>query len=161
MNIDKPIEEVIRDHPFLNYIREDKSRYKHAKDVGYIDPNDSFLIGESGGFLLNINIDDEFIDIYLFTEIADFFRTNKTYSFYKEDTIPHRQFRKREEYRRTNGFTAPCLIRNGKVMDITISGSMYNYLNYTLIQQLDTKTASNRFMIFLSSLMHNIGLLKL
>ena len=51
MNIDKPIEEVIRDYPFLNYIREDKSRYKHAKDVGYIDPNDSFLIGESGGFL--------------------------------------------------------------------------------------------------------------
>ena len=143
MTNEKSVEDVIREYPFLAYLKEDKSRYKHAKDVGYIDPNDSFLIGESGGFLLNINIDDEFIDIYLLTEIADFFRTNKTYSFYKEDTIPHRQFRKREEYRRTNGFTAPCLIRNGKVMDITISGSMYNYLNYTLIQQLDTKTASN------------------
>lgn len=143
MNIDKPIEEVIRDYPFLNYIREDKSRYIHAKDVGYIDPNDSFLIGDSGGFLLNINADDEFIDVHLLTESADFFRANKAYSFYKEDTIPHRQFRKREEYRRKNGYTAPCLIRNGKVMDITISGSMYNYLNYILIQQLDTKTATN------------------
>lgn len=143
MNIDKPIEEVIRDYPFLNYIREDKSRYTHAKDVGYIDPNDSFLIGDSGGFLLNINTDDEFIDVHLLTEAADFFRANKAYSFYKEDTIPHRQFRKREEYRRKNGYTAPCLIRNGKVMDITISGSMYNYLNYILIQQLDTKTATN------------------
>lgn len=143
MNIDKPIEEVIRDYPFLNYIREDKSRYTHAKDVGYIDPNDSFLIGDSGGFLLNINADDEFIDVHLLTEAADFFRANKAYSFYKEDTIPHRQFRKREEYRRKNGYTAPCLIRNGKVMDITISGSMYNYLNYILIQQLDTKTATN------------------
>lgn len=143
MNIDKPIEEVIRDYPFLNYIREDKSRYTHAKDVGYIDPNDSFLIGDSGGFLLNINADDEFIDIYLLTEAADFFRANKAYSFYKEDTIPHRQFRKREEYRRKNGYTAPCLIRNGKVMDITISGTMYNYLNYILIQQLDTRTATN------------------
>lgn len=143
MNIDKPIEEVIRDYPFLNYIREDKSRYIHAKDVGYIDPNDSFLIGDSGGFLLNINTDDEFIDVHLLTEAADFFRANKAYSFYKEDTIPHRQFRKREEYRRKNGYTAPCLIRNGKVMDITISGSMYNYLNYILIQQLDTKTATN------------------
>lgn len=142
MNIDKPIEEVIRDYPFLNYIREDKSRYTHAKDVGYIDPNDSFLIGDSGGFLLNINADDEFIDVHLLTESADFFRANKAYSFYKEDTIPHRQFRKREEYRRKNGYTAPCLIRNGKVMDITISGSMYNYLNYILIQQLDTKTAT-------------------
>lgn len=143
MNIDKPIEEVIRDYPFLNYIREDKSRYTHAKDVGYIDPNDSFLIGDSGGFLLNINADDKFIDVHLLTEAADFFRANKAYSFYKEDTIPHRQFRKREEYRRKNGYTAPCLIRNGKVMDITISGSMYNYLNYILIQQLDTKTATN------------------
>lgn len=143
MNIDKPIEEVIRDYPFLNYIREDKSRYTHAKDVGYIDPNDSFLIGDSGGFLLNINVDDEFIDVHLLTEAADFFRANKAYSFYKEDTIPHRQFRKREEYRRKHGYTAPCLIRNGKVMDITISGSMYNYLNYILIQQLDTKTATN------------------
>lgn len=143
MNIDKPIEEVIRDYPFLNYIREDKSRYTHAKDAGYIDPNDSFLIGDSGGFLLNINAEDEFIDVHLLTEAADFFRANKAYSFYKEDTIPHRQFRKREEYRRKNGYTAPCLIRNGKVMDITISGSMYNYLNYILIQQLDTKTATN------------------
>lgn len=143
MNIDKSIEEVIRDYPFLNYIREDKSRYTHAKDVGYIDPNDSFLIGDSGGFLLNINADDEFIDVHLLTEAADFFRANKAYSFYKEDTIPHRQFRKREEYRRKNGYTAPCLIRNGKVMDIIISGSMYNYLNYILIQQLDTKTATN------------------
>lgn len=143
MNIDKPIEEVIRDYPFLNYIREDKSRYPHAKDVGYIDPNDSFLIGDSGGFLLNINADDEFIDVHLLTESADFYRANKNYSFYKEDTIPHRQFRKREEYRRQHGYTAPCLIRNGNVIDITISGSMYNYLNYTLIQQLDTKTATN------------------
>ena len=143
MNIDKPIEEVIRDYPFLNYIREDKSRYPHAKDVGYVDPNDSFLIGDSGGFLLNINADDEFIDVHLLTESADFYRANKNYSFYKEDTIPHRQFRKREEYRRQHGYTAPCLIRNGNVIDITISGSMYNYLNYTLIQQLDTKTATN------------------
>lgn len=143
MNIDKPIEEVIRDYPFLNYIREDKSRYPHAKDVGYIDPNDSFLIGDSGGFLLNINVDDEFIDVHLLTESADFYRANKNYSFYKEDTIPHRQFRKREEYRRQHGYTAPCLIRNGNVIDITISGSMYNYLNYTIIQQLDTKTATN------------------
>lgn len=140
MKIDKSVEEVIRDYPFLNYIKEDKSHYKHAKDEGYVDPNDSFLIGDSGGFLLNINYDDKFVNTKLLTELADFYRTNKQYTFFKEDSIPHRQFRKREEYRRRNGFTAPCLIRNGKVQKITISGSMYNYLNYTLIQQLDTKS---------------------
>ena len=41
-------------YAFLDYINEDKSRYKHAKDCGFIDPNDLFLIGDSGGFLLNI-----------------------------------------------------------------------------------------------------------
>ena len=41
-------------YPFLDFINEDKSHYKHAKDVGYIDDDDLFLIGDSGGFLLNM-----------------------------------------------------------------------------------------------------------
>ena len=123
---DKSVEDVIRDYPFLSYIREDKTHYKHAKDAGYIDPNDSFLIGDSGGFLLNINITDEFIDTHLITEVADFYRVNKQFTLFKEDSIPHRQFRKREEYRRKHGLEVPCLIRNGKVNNIIITGSMYN-----------------------------------
>ena len=54
-------EELIRTYPFLQYINEDKSRYKHAKDAGYDDPDDLFLIGDSGGFLLNINPGDKLI----------------------------------------------------------------------------------------------------
>ena len=41
-------------YPLLDYINEDKSHYKHAKDCGYKDPDDLFLIGDSGGFLMNI-----------------------------------------------------------------------------------------------------------
>ena len=134
-------EKYIKDYPFLQYINEDKSHYKHAKDCGYNDPDDLFLIGESGGFLLNIQPGDKFVNIHLFTEAADFYRKNKQYTFYKVDSIPHRQFRKREEYRRRHGFTAPCLLRNGVVQDIRITGGMYNYLNYTMIEQLDTTTA--------------------
>ena len=48
------LEDYINDYPFLKYIKEDKSRYVHAKDAGFIDPDDDFLIGDSGGFLLNI-----------------------------------------------------------------------------------------------------------
>jgi len=59
---------------------------------------------------------------------------------FKEDSIPHRQFRKREEYRRRKGYKVPCLIRNGELIEVTISGSMYNYLNYTQINQLDTSS---------------------
>ena len=73
-------EELIRTYPFLQYINEDKSRYKHAKDAGYDDPDDLFLIGDSGGFLLNINPGDKFVNTHLFTEMADFFLKNKMYS---------------------------------------------------------------------------------
>ena len=131
------IEKYINEYPFLNYINEDKSRYTHAKDAGYIDPDDLFLIGDSGGFLLNIDPNDKFVNTELFTEMADFYRKEKTYTHYKEDSIPHRQLRKREEYRRRYGFTAPCLKRNGKIINVRITGGHYNFLNYTLMEQLD------------------------
>ena len=132
------LEDYIKSYPFLNYIREDKSRYTHAKDAGYDDPDDLFLIGESGGFLLNINPNDKFVNTHLFTEMADFYRNNnKSYTYFKEDSIPHRQLRRREEYRRKHGFTAPCLLRDGKIIDVRITGSHYNFLNYTMMLQSD------------------------
>ena len=134
------VEEYIRTYPFLQYINEDKSHYQHAKDAGYDDPDDLFLIGESGGFLLNINPGDKFVNTHLFSEMADFYRANKTYTYFKEDSIPHRQVRLREEYRRKHGFTAPCLLRNGKIQDVRITGSHYNFLNYTMILQADTSS---------------------
>ena len=141
--MDNSVEEYIKNYPFLQYINEDKSHYKHAKDVGYNDPDDLFLIGDSGGFLLNINKDDHFVNVHLFSEMADFYRKHKVYTFFKEDSIPHRQLRKREEYRRKHGFSAPCFVRNGKLVDIRITGAHYNFLNYTLIEQLDTKSAKS------------------
>ena len=94
--MERNVEKYIEEYPFLNYIKEDKTRYVHAKDAGYDDPDDLFLIGDSGGFLLNIQPGDKFVNTHLFTEVADFYRKNKQYTFYKQDSIPHRQFRKRE-----------------------------------------------------------------
>ena len=141
--MEQTVDKYITDYPFLKYINEDKSHYKHAKDAGYDDPDDLFLIGDSGGFLLNIQPGDKFVNTHLFTEAADFYRKNKQYTFYKVDSVPHRQFRKREEYRRRHGFSAPCLLRNGKVQNIRITGGMYNFLNYTMIEQLDTKSTKD------------------
>lgn len=139
----RTIEEVINDYPFLNYINEDKIGYKHAKDVGYKDPDDLFLIGESGGFLLNIQPGDRFVNTHLFTEMADFYRKNKCYTFYKVDSIPHRQLRKREQLRRKEGFSAPCFIRNGKLQNIRITGNHYTFLNYIVMEQLNDKTITS------------------
>lgn len=142
MEQDEIDNKFIREYPFLNYILEDKSHYKRARDVGYNDPNNLFMIGDSGGFLMDININDKFVDIHKLTEMADFHRTNNKYTFFKEDSIPHRQLRKREEYRRKHGFDAPCLLRNGKLENLHISGSMYNYLNYINMEQLDESSIS-------------------
>ena len=142
MEQDEIDNKFIREYPFLNYILEDKSHYKRARDVGYNDPNNLFMIGDSGGFLMDININDKFVDTHKLTEMADFHRNNNKYTFFKEDSIPHRQLRKREEYRRKHGFDAPCLLRNGKLENLHISGSMYNYLNYINMEQLDESSIS-------------------
>ena len=143
------VEDYIKSWPFLKYINEDKSQYKHAKDCGFNDPDDLFLYDDSfcdeshpiGGFLLNINAGYKFVNTYLFTEMADFYRKHKKYHYYKQDSIPERQLRKREEYRRKNGYSAPCLMTpSGKIVNVRITGSHYNFLNYTLIEQLDEKT---------------------
>ena len=129
-------------YPFLDFINEDKSRYKHAKDVGYIDDDDLFLIGDSGGFLMNIRPGWKFVNTELFYEQANYFKKHKgVYTSYKIDSIPHRQLRKREQYRRKHGFTAPCLQDpEGNIHNVRITGSHYNFLNYVRIEQLDEST---------------------
>lgn len=137
------VEETINTYPFLKYINEDKSHYVHAKDKGFNDPDDLFLIGDSGGFLMNINPGDRFVNTYLFTEMADFYRKNGCYTFLKVDSIPHRQLRKREEYRRRFGYSAPCLQKaDGSIVDVRITGAHYNFLNYTLMEKLNYKSIS-------------------
>lgn len=132
-------------YPFLEYILEPNKgeRYKHAKDEGYYDPHDNFLIGESGGFLLNIR-PGRFIDTHLFKEMADKYIKDKKYTNYRVDSIPHRQLRRRECERRRNGFTAPCWLNDkGQVEDIWITGSHYNFLNYTRMELTDESTVIN------------------
>ena len=128
-------------YPFLDYINEDKSHYKHAKDCGYVDDDDLFLIGDSGGFLLNINPKDRFVNTHLLYKVADYYRANGKFTNYKVDSIPHRQFRRREQYRRVHGYSAPCLLKeDGRIVNVRITGAHYNFLNYTRIEQLDTRT---------------------
>lgn len=132
----------MENYPFLDFINEDKSRYQHAKDAGYVDDDDLFLIGDSGGFLMNIRPGWKFVNTELFYEQAIYYNNNKgKYTNYKQDSIPHRQFRKREQYRRKHGFTAPCLMDDkGTIHNVRITGSHYNFLNYIRIEQLDETT---------------------
>lgn len=125
-------------YPFLDYILEDKSRYKKASEAGYVDPYDLFLVGDSGGFLMNINPQIKFVNTHLLTEMADYYRENNEYTSFKPNSIAHTKLRKREQYRRKHGFDAPCLLYpDGTIHNCHITGSHYNFLNYTRMERLD------------------------
>lgn len=126
-------------YPFLEYIEEpDKEKkYKKASDCGWYDPHNNFLIGDSGGFLLNIR-PGKFINTELFNEAARTYQATGRYTQFKVDSIPHRQFRRRECDRRRNGFSAPCWQNpDGSIEDIWITGGHYNFLNYTRMERTD------------------------
>ena len=134
---------TINEYPFYNYINEDKSHYPKARELGYNDPYDNFLIGESGGFLLNINPKYKFVNTHLLTPAAnEYERNGGKYTLFDEDSIPHINFRKQETIRRMVGFKAPCLLNTetGEISDVYITGEHYNFINYGRILKLDTKT---------------------
>lgn len=126
-------------YPFLEYIEEpDKEKkYKKASDCGWYDPHNNFLIGDSGGFLLNIR-PGKFVNTELLNEAARTYQATGKYTQFKVDSIPHRQFRRRECDRRRNGFSAPCWQNpDGSIEDVWITGGHYNFLNYTRMERTD------------------------
>lgn len=126
-------------YPFLEYIEEpDKEKkYKKASGCGWYDPHNNFLIGDSGGFLLNIR-PGKFVNTELFNEAARTYQATGKYTQFKVDSIPHRQFRRRECDRRRNGFSAPCWQNpDGSIEDVWITGGHYNFLNYTRMERTD------------------------
>ena len=112
-------------------------KYKRASDCVRYDLHNIFLIGESGGFLLFISI-GKFVNTELFNEAARTYQATGKYTQFKVDSIPHRQFRRRECDRRRNGFSAPCWQNpDGSIEDVWITGGHYNFLNYTRMERTD------------------------
>lgn len=126
-------------HPFIAYCLEDKLKYPSAKSKGYIDPDDDFLIGNSGGFLMNINF--TFVDTYLLREAASEYEKEKSYIDAEIDSPLYDSFRLREEHRRKYGYTASCKkLRDGTIIDLRITGSHYNFLNYGRMKRTDDES---------------------
>lgn len=140
-------------HPFIDYIFEDKSIYKSATIAGYIDEDNDFLIGNSGGFLMNI--DFVFVNTNLFTKVAEYFDEFNVYTHDKPGTVSYKNFWRRETQRRRIGMTAPCKLyrkdigaynscttdeeRLNYLYPLRITGDHYNYLNYGRILRTPTK----------------------
>ena len=66
----------------------------------------------------------------LFNEAARTYQATGKYTQFKVDSIPHRQFRRRECDRRRNGFSAPRWQNpDGSIEDVWITGGHYNLAN--------------------------------
>ena len=130
---------------FHSYIQEDKSGYAHAKDTinprtgsVYLDPDDDFLVGDSGGFLFNI--DFTFVDTKKFSAVTENYDKTGKYTSFAFGSVSYEKFRKREEGRRKNGITLNCKLRDGKAEPLRITGEHYNFLNYGRLRKLDEAT---------------------
>jgi len=122
---------------FSKYINENKSHFKTARSAGYHDPDDDFLIGESGGFLMNMSF--TFINTELLSPaIKTYFDNKSKYIDSEVDSPTYTKFRRREEYRREHGYSAASkLMPDGTIRELRVTGEHYNFLNYVKILRLD------------------------
>lgn len=145
------------DIPFIDYLCEDKSKYPKASEgISYItnkplyDPDNDFLIGNSGGILMNI--DFIVINIERLSRSADTFDEYGTYCDYDPTTPAYEAFWQRETSRRKKGVIIKAKLyykdipkffdkattdeeRDLLLKPMRITGAHYTYLNYGRIER--------------------------
>lgn len=145
------------DIPFIDYLCEDKSKYPKASEgISYItnkplyDPDNDFLIGNSGGILMNI--DFIVINIERLSKAADTFDEYGTYCDYDPSTPAYESFWQRETSRRKKGVFVKAKLyykdipkffdanttdeeRESLLQPLRITGAHYTYLNYGRIER--------------------------
>ena len=145
------------DIPFIDYLCEDKSKYPKASEgISYItnkplyDPDNDFLIGNSGGILMNINF--IVINIERLSRSADTFDEYGTYCDYDPSTPAYESFWQRETSRRKKGVIIKAKLyykdipkffdkattdeeRDLLLKPMRITGAHYTYLNYGRIER--------------------------
>lgn len=145
------------DIPFIDYLCEDKSKYPKASEgISYItnkplyDPDNDFLIGNSGGILMNI--DFIVINIERLSKAADTFDEYGTYCDYDSSTPAYESFWQRETSRRKKGVFIKAKLyykdipkffdanttdeeRESLLQPLRITGAHYTYLNYGRIER--------------------------
>lgn len=143
--------------PFIDYILEDKESYKPLSSSicrftgkPWIDRDNDFLIGESGGVLMKI--DFIFVGTEIFSRVADFYEKHGCYCLEPDDSPNAVKFWQREMDRRVKGVQAYCKLytkdipaylaaksdaeRKALLHKVRITGDHYNYLNYGRIERV-------------------------
>ena len=142
--------------PFIDYICEDKSDFVPLKETicpftnkPWIDLDDDFLVGLSGGVLMKI--DFVFVNTGIFSRVADFYDKHGCYCLDPDDSPNAIRFWQREMNRRMKGVRGKCKLyikdipaylacktqeeRDQYLHYVRITGDHYNYLNYGRIER--------------------------
>jgi hypothetical protein len=136
---------ALKSIPFIEYTKEDLSVYPSAESKGFIDEDNDFLVGASGGFLMNMNF--IFMNTRVYREAAIHFEQHKVYSFAHEGSKEYTEFWREETKRRKYGMTANCKLykkdmeeyfdpattqyrREQLLYPLRITGDHYSFLNY-------------------------------
>lgn len=142
--------------PFIDYICEDKSDFVPLKNhicpftnKPWIDLDDDFLVGLSGGVLMKI--DFVFVNTGIFSRVADFYDKHGCYCLDPDDSPNAIRFWQREMNRRMKGVRGKCKLyikdipaylacktqeeRDQYLHYVRITGDHYNYLNYGRIER--------------------------
>ena len=144
--LDKTPEQVLKEYPFYQYLQEDLSQYPSARSKGWIDLDDDFLIGNSGGLLMRI--DFVFVNTHVFRECATYFEKHEVYTKYVKGTRLYKDFWRRETKRRRDGMVANCKLyikdieeyynpntsekrKQQLLHPLRITGDHYNLINYS------------------------------
>lgn len=147
-------EYVVGLHPYIDYFYEDKSKYSFANTKEFIDHDNDFRLGDSGGFLMNM--DFIFIGTEQFSSIANNFYHTKRYCPFIENSSDYDNFWRTETIRRREGLTLNCKLyhkdvdeyfdpetkpirRKELLQPLRITGDHYNYLNYSRIMRMPTE----------------------
>jgi hypothetical protein len=141
-------------HPLIDYVFEDIRGYPRAS-FEYIDEDNDFMIGDSGGLLMDLSF--IFVNVDQFSEVANHFDRTKSspisedgvYTYAKPGTEEYRNFWKRETHRRRVGMTIKGKLyrndidkynnakneieRDSYLYDLHITGDFYTFLNYSRI----------------------------
>lgn len=142
--------------PFIDYICEDKSDFVPLKNnicpftnKPWIDLDNDFLVGLSGGILMKI--DFVFVNTGIFSRVADFYDKHGCYCLDPDDSPNAIRFWQREMNRRMKGVRGKCKLyikdipaylacktqeeRDQYLHYVRITGDHYNYLNYGRIER--------------------------
>ena len=138
--------------PFIDYVYSDKSDYTPLSEK-LLDIDNDFLIGDSGGILLNI--DFIFVNSAIACQAGAYYELNKRYCPFPDGTLEATNWWREETNRRRYGFTYKGRVfrkdiekyknassnkeRESYVKDIHITGTHYHYLNYYRIQRIPSE----------------------